>query len=94
MKILDSNELIQDSKEILRSKDIDRQIGIPTPTTPNRPNIINPLSICLWYDERKTNDLQPCRHCKKQIKKPLILCDECENEWLFQDERESKHREE
>tara|TARA_R110000772_G_scaffold65605_1_gene146395 strand:- start:94 stop:1188 length:1095 start_codon:yes stop_codon:yes gene_type:complete len=43
---------------------------------------------------KKNNDEKPCEHCKKQIKKPLILCDECENEWLFQDERESKHREE
>jgi hypothetical protein len=43
---------------------------------------------------QKMNELKPCEHCKKQIKKPLILCDECENEWLFQDERESKHREE
>jgi len=94
MRIFNSYELIQDCKEILLSKDVERQVGVPTPTSPGRPNAINPLSICLWNEKRKTNDLQPCRHCKKQIKKPLILCDECENEWLFQDERESKHREE
>ena len=42
----------------------------------------------------KTNEWHSCRHCDIQIKKPFILCDQCENEWLFQDERESKHREE
>jgi len=42
----------------------------------------------------KTNEWHSCRHCKKQIKKPLILCNLCERDWFFQDERESKHREE
>ena len=43
---------------------------------------------------KNESEKHQCRHCEKQIKKPFVLCDKCENDWIFEDERESKHKEE
>lgn len=53
MEIFDTTQMIQESKEILQTRYMERQIGVPTPTTPDRPNSINPKAICLWNDKRK-----------------------------------------
>ena len=42
----------------------------------------------------ENNKQNTCRDCDKPINKPYILCNECENEWFFEDERQSKHKEE
>ena len=53
METTDTKEIIQEMRDILQARFVEREIARPTLTTPDLPNRINPFSICLWKNNRK-----------------------------------------